>query len=124
MHPCNTVGTTVYCNITAIVRCTSASPSLKPAIPRPLTSASTTLYGSAYFLSISTRMKKEVVPQYSMSARRSSAAAECSTGMDTRRRTDEKMTASRREQVREAARGSSKPWGGEGGGWEEVGCQC
>ncbi len=58
-----------------------------------------TLYGRAYFLSRSVRMKKLVVPQYSIWAMRSSAAAECSTGMEVRRRMELKMKASRREQV-------------------------
>lgn len=37
-------------------------------VPPQLTSASTTRYGSAYFLSSSTRRKKELVPLYGISA--------------------------------------------------------
>ena len=76
------------------------------------TSPSSTLYGSAYFLSIRTRMKSEVgpggtfavrkasrrklrhLPVYSMLASRISAADEWSTGTDTFVRTDATMAAS------------------------------
>ena len=89
--------------------------------PHTLTSASMTRYGSAYFLSSSVRMKKLVVPQYSICAMRSSAAAECSTGMEVRRRMELKMKASRRVQVRLWQRGRRRPCAGEGGRGEEDG---
>jgi hypothetical protein len=44
-------------------------------------------------------MKNEVVPQYSICAMRSNAAAECSTGMEVRLRMELKMKASRNVQV-------------------------
>lgn len=69
----------------------------------------TTRYGSAYFLSSSCRMKKELVPVYSISATRISAAAECSTGIDTRFSTAAKMTASRSVQSPSWHSGSSSP---------------
>jgi hypothetical protein len=58
------------------------------------TRASTTLYGSAYFLSIRTRMNSEFGPEYSISASRMSAAEECSMGSFFFERTEAMMAAS------------------------------
>ncbi len=71
----------------------------------------------AYFLSSSTLMKKEVVPEYSISARRSRAAAECTTGMDTLLMMLLTITASRRVQVPLWHRGSSSPCAAEPQEW-------
>ena len=101
-HRC-TKQSSAWCHTTGSVR------SSRPKRTKWSTSASTTRYGSAYFLSSSTRMKKEVVPLYGISAIRSSAAAECSTGTDTRRSTDDTMTASRSVHVPDAHSGSSSP---------------
>ena len=54
-------------------------------------------------------MKYELVPAYSISATRISAAAECSTGIETRFRTAAKMTASRRVQSPAWHSGSRSP---------------
>ena len=54
-------------------------------------------------------MKKEVVPAYGISASLSSAAAECTTGMETRLMTLLKMTASLSVHVPLWHRGSNRP---------------
>ena len=54
-------------------------------------------------------MNQLLVPDHSISAMRSSAAAECSTGSDTRLRMDPKMTASRSVQLPAWHSGSSRP---------------
>lgn len=74
----------------------------------------TTLYGSAYFLSSKIRMNQLLVPLYSISAMRSSAAAECSTGRLTRLMTLVRMTASRSVQLPAWHSGSSSPCGPRG----------
>ena len=56
-------------------------------------------------------MNQLLVPDQSISAIRSSAAAECRTGSDTRFMTDPKMTASRSVQLPAWHSGSSSPYG-------------
>ena len=60
-------------------------------------------------MSSSVLMKKLVVPQYSICAMRSNAAAECNTGIEVRLRMELNMKASRNVQVWLWQRGSSRP---------------
>ena len=58
-------------------------------------------------------MKKLLVPEYAMSAMRSKAAAECSTGKETRFSTLLTMTASLKLQSPDWHNGSNKPCGAQ-----------
>ena len=71
----------------------------------------TTRYGNAYFLSSRMRMNQLLVPLYSISAMRRSAAAEWSTGRLTRLMTLVRMTASLSVQLPAWQSGSNRPCG-------------
>ena len=63
------------------------------------TTASTTLYGRAYFLSKSILRNIDVAPLYSISANFNIAAAECNIGIEFLPITDPIIIASRKVQV-------------------------